>query len=96
MTRNVEFLTDAADYGDAPSFIATGIRRVSLISPNIVRVTFARADSRHDGVEEQRVSGHVDFDVSQLDAILALIRDGLTALVEQPGDTSMRSSAAAH
>jgi len=86
MTSVVELLGDDADYGDAPSFIATGVSRMFLISPNILRITFVRFDRRHDGAREQRVSGHIDCDVGQLPAILDVLRQGLGALVEQPID----------
>ena len=99
MARVVEFMKEAADYGDAYEFIATGVRRMFMVSPSIVRITFTCTDIRHgrdDSVEEQRVSGHIDMDISQVDAIIALIREGLAALVDQPRDMSMRSSMAAH
>jgi len=67
-----------------------------MMSPSIVRITFVHADIRHDGDDEQRVSGHVDMDIGQADAIIALIRQGLAALVDQPRDISMRSSMVAH
>ena len=99
MARVVELLKEAADYGNAYEFTATGVRRMFFISPHIVRITFTCTDireGRDDSVEEQRVSGHMDCDVAQLDAILALIRDGLAALVDQPRDMAMRSSVVAH
>ena len=65
MARTVEFLTEASDYGDAYEFTATGIRRMFMMSPSIVRITFVHADIRHDGDEEQRVSGHLDMDIAQ-------------------------------
>jgi hypothetical protein len=96
MSRVVEFLKEAADYGDAYEFTATGVRRMFMISPHILRITFVHADIRHDGVEEGRVSGHIDMDIAQAPAIFALISEGLAALVEQPPNVSMRSSMSAH
>jgi len=99
MARVVEFLKEAADYGNDYEFLATGVRRMFMVSPSIVRITFVRTDIRHchdDSVEEQRVSGHIDMDISQVDAILALIREGLAGLLDQPRDMAMRSSMAAH
>jgi hypothetical protein len=83
--RIVEFVKDANDWGDGPAILATGIRRMYFISPHIVRVTFVRADVDDNGVEEQRVSGHIDCDIDQLDAILALIHRGL-GVADQPRD----------
>jgi hypothetical protein len=101
MARVVEFLKEASDYGDAYEFTATGVRRMFMISPHIVGITFVRTDicvTRDDSVEEQRVSGHMDCDVAQLDAIIALIRQGLAALIEQPTDAAAptRRSVATH
>jgi hypothetical protein len=79
----MELIQNVADYGDAPSFIATNVTRVFLISPNIVRVTFARTDRRHDGAEELRVSGHVDMDVHQMVAMNAIIRDALPQVLAE-------------
>jgi hypothetical protein len=86
MTRSIEFTKQPADCGDAPDFIATGVGPMFMVSPSIMRITFVRSDTRHDGVEEQRVSGHMDCDISQVPAINALIRRGLAALLEQPCD----------
>jgi hypothetical protein len=47
----VEFLKDAQDYGDAYEILATGIRRMFLISPSIVRITFVRADIDYQGTK---------------------------------------------
>ena len=47
-------------------------------------------ESRDDSVEEQRVSGHIDMDISQVGAILALIRDGVADL-ECEGRTQARN-----
>jgi len=98
MARTVEFLTEACDYGNNYEFVATGIRRMFMMSPSIVRITFVHADIRHDGDEEQRVSGHLDMDIAQADAIIALMRQGLTALIEQPTDAAAptRRSVAEH
>jgi hypothetical protein len=76
---------------------ATGIRRMFMISPHILRISFVQLDMRHDGREEQRVSGHMDCDISQAPAIIALMRQGLADLVEQPGEAvPARSSMSAH
>jgi hypothetical protein len=97
MPRNVEFIPDAADYGTAYEFTATGIRRMFMISPHILRISFVQLDMRHDGREEQRVSGHLDCDVDQLPGIIALMRQGLADLVEQPSEAvPARSSMSAH
>jgi hypothetical protein len=85
---SVELLKDAIDYGDGPDFIATGIRRMYMISPSIVRITFVRTDVRRDGVEEQRVNGFMTCDISQLSVITASIDQGLATLLEQPRDAA--------
>jgi hypothetical protein len=98
MARVVEF-KEAVDWGNNYEFVATGVRRMFMVSPSIVRITFTRTDireGRDDTVEEQRVIAHMDCDIAQVDAILATIRDGLAALVEQPRDMVMRSSVVAH
>lgn len=77
----MDLIQNVADYNDAPSFIATNVCRLFLVSPNIVRVTFVRADRRFDGTEEQRVSGHVDMDIAQMICMNALIRDALPRLL---------------
>jgi hypothetical protein len=74
----------ATDYGDAPGFLATGIRRVRKVSPNIVRIDFVQPDVSNEGRREHRVTGHVDFDLDQLPAILALIGHALAELAQQP------------
>ena len=84
--RIVEFVKDANDWGDGPAILATGIRRMYFISTQIIRVTFVRAGVDDNGVEEQRVSGHIDCDIAQVDAILDLIHRGLGDLAEQPRD----------
>jgi hypothetical protein len=99
MARVIEFLKEAADYGNDYEILATGVRRMFMVSPSIVRITFTRTDIRNchdDSVEEHRVSGHVDMDIAQAPAIFALISEGLAALVEQPRDMAMRSSVVAH
>ena len=57
-----------------------------MVSPSIVRITFVRKDVRDDIEEEQRVSGHVDFDIVQLIEINRMINEGLGTPLEQPGD----------
>ena len=79
----MEILSDAVDYGDAPSFLATGIRRIFLVSPHIVRITFVRIDRSYEGEEVRRVSGHVDWDINQLRAANALIHEALMELAAQ-------------
>lgn len=79
----MDVMCNCADYGDAPSFVATGICRMFFVSPNIIRITFVRTDRRHDGVEEHRVSGHIDCDVTQLDAINTLIHECTAKLLAE-------------
>jgi hypothetical protein len=93
--RVIDFMKEANDYGTAAEFLATGVQRMFMVSPSIVRISFTRTDIRDDSVEEQRVSGHIDCDIAQIGAIVALIWEGLTALVDQPRDVS-RSSVVAH
>lgn len=87
--------TNVVDYGDAPSFIATGVRRVFLISPHIVRITFVRADMRDDGSEEHLVSGHIDWDISQLRTANAIIREAI-AMLRPPRTVQAPEIAMAH
>ena len=82
--RIVELTDKCVDYGEAPSFLATGICRIFFISRHIVRVTLVRNDVDDNGAGQQRVSGHVDCDIAQVDAILDLIHRGLGDL--QPRD----------
>jgi hypothetical protein len=79
----MELMQNVADYGDARSFIATGIVRIFFVSPNMIRVTFARADMRADGVIEYRVSGHIDWDVNQLQAAHRLFAEAIAKVIEQ-------------
>ncbi len=60
MARTVEFLTEACDYGNNYEFVATGIRRMYMLSPSIVRVTFVHKEISYEGAEEDRVSAHMD------------------------------------
>jgi len=76
----MELLSDAVDYGDAPCFLATGIRRIFLVSPHIVRVTCVRLDRSHEGAKVWRVSGHVDCDIEQAQVMNALVREALERL----------------
>lgn len=78
----MEFLHNAVDYGDAPFFFATGVRRAFLISPHVVRVTFVRTDRSKSGAEEQRVSGHIDWDVASIKAAKEMITEVITTLIE--------------
>lgn len=92
-------MLNVADYGDAPTFIATGVCRLFLMSPHIIRVTFVRTDRRYDGIEEQRVSGHIDMDITQivimnstiLEALAKLLPEGVTAPKRRhvPGSTAV-------
>jgi hypothetical protein len=96
MPRNVEFIPDAVDYGTAYEFTATGVRRMFMISPHILRIAFVRLDMRDDR-EEHQVSGYMDCDVDQLPGIIALMRQGLADLVEQPSEAvPARTSMSAH
>jgi hypothetical protein len=56
-------------------------------------ILFVRKDLRDDMVEEQRVSGHVDCDISQLPALLDLIREGLATRLEQSRDAPVLNRA---
>jgi hypothetical protein len=98
MPRVVEFLTEANDYGDTGEFIATGVRRMFMLSPSIVRVTFVHKEISYEGAEQHRVSAHMDMDIAQAPEIFALIAQGLAALAEQPTDAAAptRRSVAAH
>ena len=81
----MDLIEKCVDYGDAPTFLATGICRIFFISRHIVRITCVRSDMRSDGTEEERVSGHVDWDISDLQAAHALMHKALAALLsEQP------------
>jgi hypothetical protein len=73
-----------ADYGDAPSFIATDCSRIFFMSPHLVRVTHVRADVRHDGTPELRVSGYVDWDIARLRAVHAMLSDVMARVVAAP------------
>ena len=89
----MELIQNVADYGDARSFIATGICRLFFISPNMVRVTFVRADMRADAIIENRISGHIDWDINQLQALPRLLADAIAKMVAQgpvmiPGDNA--------
>jgi len=77
--RVVEFMK-ATDWGTGPEFIATGLQRMFMLSPSIVRITFVRNDLDDNGEQMQRVSGHIDMDIAQVDEILALMRDGVADL----------------
>jgi len=78
--RIVEFQKEAKDWGDAPSFVATNVRRMFLVAPSLVRITLTRIYLGDNGLEQQRVSGHIDIDISEVGAIVGLIREGLAAL----------------
>jgi hypothetical protein len=83
--RVMELMQNVVEYGDARSLgVVTGVRRIFLISPHIVRITFVRADMRDDGTPEHRVSGHVDWEVDHLLAANALIRQALVQLLLPP------------
>jgi hypothetical protein len=77
--RVVEFMK-AIDYGGAPDFLAIGVQRMHMLSPSIVRISFVRNDLDDNSEQLQRVSGHIDMDIAQVDEILALIRDGVADL----------------
>jgi hypothetical protein len=97
MPRNVEFIPDAVDYGTAYEFTATGVRRMFMMSPHIIRITFVQLDMRDEAREEHRVSGYMDCDIDQLPGIIALMRQGLADLVEQPSEAvPARTSMSAH
>lgn len=79
----MEILCDAVDYGDAPSFVATGVCRVFFLSRNIVRVTFCRRNLRDDGEVELRVCGHVDWDVEELRAAHAAFNENMAEILAE-------------
>jgi hypothetical protein len=85
----VEFMK-AIDYGGAAEFLATGVQPMHMLSPSIVRISFVRNDLDDNGEQMQRVSGHIDCDIAQVDAILALIRQGVADL-ECEGRTQARN-----
>jgi hypothetical protein len=87
----MDLMQNVVDYGDAPSFLATGVSRVLLLSPHIVRITYVRADVRDDGTPEHRVSGHIDCDVSHVGAINTLLREAMAQVLtraEPPGSST--------
>ena len=92
----MDLMQNVADYGDAPSFFVTGVRRVFLLSPHIVRITYVRADVRDDGTPEHRVSGHIDCDVSHVGTINTLLREAMAALLPQASLAQGPGSAATH
>jgi hypothetical protein len=92
----MDLMHNVADYGDAPSFFVTGVRRVFLKSPHTVRITFVCTDVRDDGSEEMRVSGHVDCDVSHVQAVNTLLREAMAALLPQASLAQVPGSAATH
>ena len=79
----MEIMQNVVDYGDAPAFFATGVSRVFLVSPHIVRITYVRADVRDDGTPEHRVSGHIDCDVSHVGAINTLLREAMAVMLSE-------------
>ena len=82
---NMELMEKCVDYGDEPTFLATGICRIFYISRHIVRITCVRSDVRSDGTEEERVCGHVDWDITDLRAAHELIHKAMATLSsEQP------------
>jgi hypothetical protein len=89
--RSVEFVKQVHDYGNAYEFLATGVARMFIISPSIVRIAFVRTHVRDDSEEEERMTGSIDCDVSQLPAMLDLIRQGLATLLED-APTSARTT----
>jgi hypothetical protein len=84
------------DYGDAPTFLATGICRIFFISRHIVRVTCVRTDIDENGTEHQRVSGHVDWDLSDLQAAHALIHEALAQILSSRPSRRPANMSAAH
>lgn len=68
----MEVLPNAVDYGDAPSFHATGPCRIYFTTPNMLRVVFYRRHMRDDGRMELRVSGSIDWDVAEYQAANAI------------------------
>ena len=77
----MEFCEKCTDYGDAPAILATGVCRIFFISRHIVRVTLMRNDVDDNGVKVQRVSGHVDWDISDLRDTHAMVDRALAEIL---------------
>jgi hypothetical protein len=84
-SSHMDILANATDYGDGPSFVATGVCRAYFLSRNMIRIVFCRRHQRDDGSMELRVSGSVDWDIEEFQAAHAALGRHIEQILAEAG-----------
>lgn len=93
----MDFVSDVADYGDAPEIYVSGTGRVTRISKSVVRLTMVSEREVDRGQMICRAVVHLIFDGASLHRDLAALRDALSLiLAEAPLRDGDRERSASH
>lgn len=77
----MEFVGNIVDFGNAPEIRISGVARIELASPNIVRVAYYARHVAPDGKIENRIVAYLDWDREIWDSLVASFRAAKAELI---------------